>query len=660
MDFIKNVLEKAELHFDVSFWTGDSWQPIPLTFLKKGAALMAPGLSGMLTFQPYLHGAWWQLDYTADFPTRFRLSLRREKARDVFHLIPANLYGDNNRTLAKPNEFPTLGEKVEGDRACAPLWEFRADRAALPVSLVACERGVYGLSVEPYLKTNERKEQFARSGVFAALPATCGVSTSYGNDPLTFENKRQFSDPTCQLLKKAEVRGRLFVLPDVGRDGAHQVLRDLYREMREAPSHRNSTLEGARGLAEAFIQVNYSPDFHHYTNMSVPWPVEKELKHWRGILEIGWTGGGVLAYPMLLAEKLFPDLQFPKPPREILDDIAGAYNPDSGFINDVTGRTFLGDLPSHWTGWERNGWWSGFLPHLENKHCAYTNGSAVTYLLMAADFCEKNGAESHENWVETALKVLETVCELQRGDGCLGYGYEPDSRAVCDWDGFAGCWFVPALVLAWQRTGNPDYLKVARRAMNYYAKFVYALFCYGTPMDTWKSVDEEGNLAFIRAARMLHEATGENAFLDMLEAGALYEYTWRYGFRARPEFEPLKRAGWNSCGGSVTSVSNPHVHPMAMLATDDLRYLAEKTCDDYHAQRAEDGVRWLLQTMELYPDAVEYAPYGVLSERFCPSDGLAVEKYHDTGERASTWWSYNAWAAANALECLALCALKGT
>ena len=61
---------------------------------------------------------------------------------------------------------------------------------------------------------------------------------------------------------------------------------------------------------------------------------------------------------------------------------------------------------------------------------------------------------------------------------------------------------------------------------------------------------------------------------QMLEAGAHYEYLWRYGFRARPQCRPLKGSNWNSCGGSITSVSNPHTHPMSVVATGDLDYLA--------------------------------------------------------------------------------------
>ena len=137
----------------------------------------------------------------------------------------------------------------------------------------------------------------------------------------------------------------------------------------------------------------------------------------------------------------------------------------------------------------------------------------------------------------------------------------------------------------------------------------------------------------------------------MLEDGAHYEYLWRYGFRAVPELLPLRGSGWNSCGGSVTSVSNPHIHPMGVLVTPELCYLAEKGRGPYHRDRALDGMAWAMNCLELYPEATGIGCYGVTTERFCPSDGLTDCRYSD-GRNSSIWFSYNGWAAANMLEAL--------
>jgi hypothetical protein len=89
---------------------------------------------------------------------------------------------------------------------------------------------------------------------------------------------------------------------------------------------------------------------------------------------------------------------------------------------------------------------------------------------------------------------------------------------------------------------------------------------------------------------------------------------------------------------------------MGLVITEPLHYLAAQLGDDYYRRRADDGVAWALHTLELYPEVSGYGRYGVMTERYCPSDGLVIETYEGNGAPASMWWSYNAWAAANVME----------
>ena len=282
-------------------------------------------------------------------------------------------------------------------------------------------------------------------------------------------------------------------------------------------------------------------------------------------------------------------------------------------------------------------------------HGAYTNGSAVYYMLKSALALKAKGQEAPTEWTETALATIDTAISLQCEDGNFGFSYALDEPRVSDWEGFAGCWLAAATTLAAEWTGKSRHLDAAKRALTYYHSFVRDLNCWGTPMDTWKSVDQEGNLAFLKLARHLHEQTGAQEFLDAAIDSADYELLWRYGYRTRPPAPPLAGTDWNSCGGSITSVSNPHAHPMGLMVTGELMWLTEQTGDNYWRVRAEDGVYWIMQCMELYPDITGYGQYGVLTERFCPSDGLLIERFDD-GTPASIWFTYNGWAAAAALE----------
>ena len=325
---------------------------------------------------------------------------------------------------------------------------------------------------------------------------------------------------------------------------------------------------------------------------------------------------------------------------EHFNRICAAFNPASGLLNDLTS-------PREESGSLLNGWWKDF-GLVKDCHCAYNNGSAVHYILKSAAFLKDRGRKVPERWIQVCRKVCDTVVSLQREDGAFGYTFSPEKPCVLDWEGFAGCWFVPCLVYLWRFTGEKRYLDSARRGIRFYEKAVRSLTPSGTPMDTWKSIDQEGNLAFIRGARLLHESTGETEFLEDLKAGADYEFLWRYAYGSHPDYVPV-REGWRACGGSVTSVSNPHIHPMGMIVDSDLYYLGRVTGDSYYTSRAEDGTAWIMQTLELYPEKTGYGAYGVLSERWCPSDGLTVQRDSE-GKPYSSWFSFNLWAAAAAFE----------
>lgn len=604
-------------------------------------------LKAELLLKESFFGLEYELRLQSEMPAQLRLELELKEnngdmtAGELFHLIPANIFGDNNLAKAQPGEYPMLTWEHEEDAFCSPFWEFRADRASQPVAMLCCQKGAVGISVEPYTET---QTGFVRNGLRAELPNKIAVSLGYTNDPVTFVNKREYWPSTRNTLTQGTVQGRIYGVKGQGRLAAHKIIEEEYNRTRELPSYRKSLEQAGRGLMEQFVETNWSEYYQNYTNMECHLPQEPQLKAWRQLAEIGWTGGGILAYTFSLAKEVLhlPENYFAGrlSPSQIVEEILKGYQETSGFLNDVTREDWRKDGSFS----PVNGWWSGF--HLaENCHCAYTNGSAVYYILKLLCTC----TEQKPEWKDTVLKVLDTVMELQREDGNYGNTYACDKKAVLDCDGFAGCWFAAAMPYAYRLTGDKRYLESAKRALGYYVTFVRELNCYGTPMDTWKSVDQEGNLAFIRAARQMHELTGEQIYLDDLELGARYQYLWQYGFRARPEFAPLKDSGWNSCGGSITSVSNPHIHPMGMLILDDLYYLAKQTGKEYHEKRAKDGLNWLMNTLELYPEITGYGSYGVMTERYCPSDGLVIETYGN-GEHASMWFTYNGWAAANALE----------
>ena len=575
----------------------------------------------------------------AQFPTRVKLCGEMEGDRP-YHLIPCCIYGDNNfRSHHKADEYPILTDDMPEAVFTSPYWEFRADRAALPVSILFTEQKLGAISIDPYDRNTSH--QLIRNGVFSELPNRFGVTLGYANLPGTFRNKRDFMPSTQQCVKKTRTSGYIFHF-EGGAAAVKEVLAFLYAKYREIPTFQNSLKNAAQAIVDSFVEQNYSTEFGHYTNQKAYLPSSPNLEPWRGVYEIAWTGGVILGYPFMKAERLLhlPKNYFDKAKSGyvLFDEVADNINPETGMFFD---------LAHELNGSKINGWWTGLF--VKDLHCAYTNGEATYYLFKQLNEMKSRGETIPLKWEKSALTAANTFLKLQREDGNCGYTFLTDRAEVADWDGFAGCWIGSAFAEAAVYTKDDKFLIAARKAADYYHRFIASFYACGSPMDTWKSPEQEGNLGFMRLARTLYQYTNDPKYLDMMEDSATYEYTWRYGFKAIPEIPPLQGSTWNSCGGSVTSVSNPHIHPMGLLITGDLYYLAEKTGNILHRKRADDGVAWAMNCLEMYPGTTGYGRYGVTTERYCPSDGLTIENYDD-GRTSSMWFSYNAWAAGNMLE----------
>lgn len=749
------TINNEKLSITLQYRREDGWTDVPDT-LRNDCGLVFTLESERrhkgISWRPY------HISVNSSYPTQVRLNVSPENTHTAYHVIPCNIYGDNNAKLAHAGEFPLLTEDTsDGDIFKSPRWEYRADRAAIPISAVCMEDSVFAVSVEPYSRAADnvvfqKKGDFLRSrehsvgeanpgafsgndpgamynpgrmlhnGLFAELPATAGVSLGYTNDPVSFVNKRTPGPSTWQMAKKAEMSGRIYVVttesaeadrekktlsdPGAGKGSVsacvdytthprlllHLIIREEYEFLRDTPRYSKDFKDAVRGCFESFRDISWSQKFGEYTNCSCLPPENRILSPWRQVAEIGWTGGAVLAYPLILAEdilnmtaddngaadSLFIQRRNPMVSCDIsssdqayqnaviagtaegsgnvyagntiglfadsgyklIDRIVDSYNVKSGLINDLM-------HPIDSSGSNVNGWWSGF-GLTDSVHCSYNVGSALHYILKSIDYLVRTGRKYPDRWLAVCRQTMDTVISLQRDDGAFGYTYYTDRKGVADWEGFAGCWFVPSAAYLYKFTNESKYLSAAKRGLAYYQQSVEELRCCGTPMDTWKAMDEEGNLAFIRGARLLYEATEDPEYLTALREGADWECLWRYGYRTRPDFKPLND-GWNSCGGSVTSVSNPHIHPMGMIVDSDLYYLGKITGDSYYTERAKDGTNWIMQTLELYPEKTGYGQYGVLSERWCPSDGLVIQRDSD-GKPYSSWFSYNLWAAAAAFE----------
>ena len=131
---------------------------------------------------------------------------------------------------------------------------------------------------------------------------------------------------------------------------------------------------------------------------------------------------------------------------------------------------------------------------------------------------------------------------------------------------------------------------------------------------------------------------------------ALYnEYTFKFCYNSPIKVPPLRSVGWSSSGGSITSVVNPHIHPMSSSILDEMFYYLSRKEDAYIRGRLEDTAAWSCQCHNTFDGEFGYGKKGWISERFCHSEGLVKEQYPD-GSLASTWFALMPWACGSILE----------
>jgi len=580
---------------------------------------------------------------TAEALVDVRIELRLEFCNtkgDAWHVLPGFLFGDNNLSISEAGHFPNLSSSPVENETVSPEWQMRVDRNAAPIAMAFAQGGGHiALAGPPY--TDLPKGGFIKNGLIAALPGVVGFAVGYRNAPSTFINKDSFGEPTEHLLPagvKVQMPLDLFFQGDSDRSAASTMLREVYTLYYEAPQATVPTEACIAAIPEAAIADSWFAEQSAFTGVKACGVPEEVTYRQIGGRAIAWVGGVNVAYPLLLAGTRLEQKEWIDVATKAFDRVAANVNPATGLFFDAYNEDWTPSV---------NNWWSGNTNR--DLHSAYTNAEAACYLLRGSMAEKERTGSQIPRWHEPALTACQTILDLQRKDGHCGYAYFSDRAEVASWDGFAGCWWAVAFCEAYHLTEEGKYLEAAVRAVNCYWPQVDSFHVWGTPMDTWKANDEEGVLAFVQASRRLHELTGEAVYLDMLSQGAEYEFLWRYLYNVRPDAEPLQSSGWHSCGGSITSVSNPHIHPMGLLIAGDLKYLAEQTGDRHFADRLSDSLAWARNCLEIYPDKTGYGRFGWTGERYCHSDGLLITKYVD-GRPASTELSFNLWAASAMLE----------
>ncbi len=574
-------------------------------------------------------------------------------ADDPKFFMPGYMYGSNTAEMPSSGRkaFPRLKKAPEGNSE-SHFFMTRSDRLAEPVSLIYENGTVLGISASPVV-ANKQDGSFMQFGGFTCNiddsgGCSVGYTLGYENAPWLFVQTATVRDrePVSEKNSITIAGGcsfefELTVYWYTGGDerAIYRAITDCYRKYHESPRliENMDPEKAVRLLSAAIRDYAWLEDEHIYSGFVYDMPSGFVYNR---IPSLSWTNGLAVAVPMLLAaNRLYDDKGRAQSLTFIDDTVRNSYNPASGLLYEST------DSNGHPTvrGWWYNGMHSG-------GHSGYINGQAIYYLLKAYRSEKDCLGTDHKEWLELAGKVVERVNRELNSDFEYPFSMSENTGAGIEYDSMGGAWCLAASAMYELVSGDRSLLPALLAGeQHYYDCFVKKCICYGGPLDTDKAVDSEGILSYIRAVRLLHEITGNDELLDHLRDALYYEFTFKLGYNTHILVRPLSEIGWSSCGGSITSVANPHIHPMSSTVIDEIGYYLAHREDEYVRSRLNDTIGWSMQTFNTMDAEYGYGRTGWMSERFCFCEGLVVELYPD-GEPASTWFALMPWAAASIIE----------
>lgn len=631
----------------------EAYRPIEDHGLRAAQALLCG--SGAAD-DPWIYKISIQNAGAAAFLGVVRLALPFEAGEPRFFL-PGFIYGTNRgeAPLVADSQTPRL-RHAPTDFPASPWWLTRADRLSHPVALAFTGGRVVGLCASPYFLRGDGRRQAWTPGAVGDFDQYAGFGCDCDGREvwytLGYENAPWFFLDSHHIEPRAALNGNAFRLeagetfdfevavfdyPAGDARAIDPAIRWVYGRFHESPREGLSIRTAVSDIAGAVSGEAWLEDRSAYAGFVFDWQHDDEV---RPLPSISWTNGLSVAVPMLQAARRLDRQDMRAQALQCINHIVETS------INPKNGLPFTAEVDGVWG---NRGWWYDRQP--VPGHAAYLVGQALYYILKAYELEREKGFE-HPDWLDYVARALEVTERSRNGDGEYPYIFSEETGAGLCYDAMSGAWCLAAAAYFAALTGDTSRLPALLQSeAHYHAAYIVPMVCYGGPLDIDKQVDSEGVLAYVRAARWLHALTGDAGLLRRMGDALEYEFTFKFCYNSPIQVPPLSKVGWSSCGGSITSVTNPHIHPMSSTVVDELAYYVEQTGDAYVRARLDDTVRWSRQVSSRFDGEYDYGRRGWMSERFCHCEGLLTEHYPD-GSPASTWFALMPWACGCILEAL--------
>jgi hypothetical protein len=548
-----------------------------------------------------------------------------------YFMIPGFLYGTNNIKTSKGQQ-PKLDYGGRMDWPNSSLFYCRADRSTHPGVLTVKNNAVIMVGINEKVDSIEfnPENSWAPGYLYNGLMLDTshpevdiiGFQIGYENAPKRYSweeidpvipSKDEFLFGWIAGLRGRVLKASTFYYLDRATDilDYGKAITSYYEIIHQPPVKRSTRSDALEKIAHAIVKYSWNEE-NKYFSMTDGVGKTTTMSE-RGT--IAWTGGMQTAYPLLKASMKINYAEGIITATAFIDNLCSGK-----LLNQKAGLLFEEFYQGKWN---ISGWWGNSLqPYFGDNplHSAYLNGQAAYYLLKSYELTGRQ----YDGWFSTARIILQTALKGQDNRGAYPSLFDPENGKGLDYNGFQSCWFVPGMALMFKFTGDSIYLRSAEKAIDYYHQFHLKGEVFGTPMDTYNAVDQEGNLSFIIAGVELHKLTKNEKYLNYGLDGLNWEFSWKFAYNTAHTNQPLKSLNWSSCGGSVTSTHNPAIHTMGNLVAGEIYYLYKETRDLYIADRLKDVCVWGLGCYNTYDHEFGFGKKGQGTEAFYYSDGLVI------------------------------------
>ncbi len=258
------------------------------------------------------------------------------------------------------------------------------------------------------------------------------------------------------------------------------------------------------------------------------------------------------------------------------------------------------------------------------------NGDVLFWMLKQFMLLKAQGkaAAIKPAWEASMKALADAFVTTWKNDGQWGNFVNIDTGAVAVYNTTGGAIAIGGLALASSYYHNPEYLRVATAAAEFYYQrdFVKQGQTTGACADILQNADSETAAGFMTALTALYETTGDAGWLEKSRNLANLAATWTvsYDYQLPPDCE-LAKLGAKLAGVVWASTQNKHGAPgFCTSSADSLFKIYRATGDRRYAELLRDVI---------HAHAEGIQPNGQISERltYCDADSRGSRGSGSTG-----------------------------